>query len=119
MSLILLFTSVTFAVIGQLLLKFATKKTGVLTLTTNTVNTIKKIIGNKFIVLGVLSYGISALIWLVVLSKLDLSLAYPLVSSSYILIAILSRIFFNEKVSKLRWLSIIIITIGVILLSIA
>ena len=117
MSLILLFTSVTFAVIGQLLLKYATTKTGELHLTKDTKNSLIKIISNKFIILGVGSYGLSALLWLIVLSKMDLSLAYPLVSSSYILVALASKIFFNEKISKLRWISIIIIMLGVILLS--
>ncbi|MBS3108740.1 EamA family transporter [Candidatus Woesearchaeota archaeon] len=117
MSLALLFTSVVFSVTGQLLLKYATTKTGELHLTKNTFNTLIKIFTNKFIILGLTSYVISAMLWLIVLSRLDLSFAYPLASSSYILIAITSKVFFKEKISKLRWLSIIIIMLGVVLLS--
>lgn len=117
MSLPLVFISIAFSVTGQLLIKHGMNKTGKLYLTKDTVNTLKKIITSKFVILGLASYIISALIWLVVLSKLPLSLAYPLVSSSYILIAIFSKVFFKEKISGLRWLSMVIIIIGIVILS--
>ncbi|MBS3095350.1 EamA family transporter [Candidatus Woesearchaeota archaeon] len=117
MSLILLFTSIIFSVAGQLLIKHGMNKSGKLYLTKEPLVSIKKIITNKFVVLGFMSYGISAIVWLIVLNKMPLSLAYPLVSSSYILIAIFSTLFFKEKIPSLRWLSMAIIIIGIILLS--
>lgn len=117
MSLQLVFISIFFAVSGQLFIKHGMNKLGKLYLTRDTINTIIKIATNKFVIIGFASYGISVPIWLVVLNKLDLSLAYPLVSSSYILIALFSKAFFKERISKLRWLSMAIIIIGVILLS--
>jgi len=117
MSLTLLFTSIFFSVIGQLLLKHGMNKTGKIYLTKDPAGSVIKMIKNKFVVLGFLSYAISSAIWLIVLSRLELSLAYPIVSSSYIFIAIFSKVFFKEKIPILRWISMVIIIIGIILLS--
>lgn len=117
MSITLALVSIVFSVTGQLLIKHGMNKTGKLYLTKDTINTIKKIITSKFVIFGFLSYVISAFIWLIVLNKLDLSVAYPLVSSSYILIAVSSKLLFKEKIPKLRWLAMVIIMMGVILLA--
>ena len=117
MELTLVFISIALSVVGQLLIKHGTNKTGELHLTNNIIGTVKKIAMNKFVVLSFFCYGLSAAVWLVVLNKLDLSLAYPLASSAYVFIAIFSRAFFDEKISKLRWLSIAVILLGIILLA--
>lgn len=74
---------------------------------------------NVFVILGFLFYGLSSLLWLVVLSKLDLSYAYPIISFSYVLVALASVIFLGEKVSKERWISIALITFGVVLVGLS
>ncbi len=117
MALSLVFTSIALSVVGQLLIKHGTNKTGQLHLGSNLFGTLGKIATNKFIVLSFMMYGLSAAVWLLVLKKLDLSLAYPLASSSYIFIAVFSKVFFKEKISKLRWLSMVIIILGIVLLA--
>lgn len=74
---------------------------------------------NIFVILGFLFYGVSSLLWLVALSSLDLSYAYPIISFSYVLVALASMVFLGEKVSQKRWLSIALITIGVILVGLS
>ena len=76
---------------------------------------VKTLAKEKFVVIGLSIYLISVVLWLIVLSKVDLSYAYPTLSISYVLTALLSRSFFKENVSKFRWLSIIIISIGVVM----
>lgn len=54
--------------------------------------------------------------WIVALRRIDLSLAYPSVSLSYGLIAVVSRVFFAEHIGGLRWLGIAFIILGVALM---
>jgi multidrug transporter EmrE-like cation transporter len=66
--------------------------------------------------LGILLYILSAALWLVVLSQAEVSFAYPLVGTGYILVAILSKIFFNETLTFLKILGIILIAAGAYLI---
>jgi len=72
-----------------------------------------------FLWLGLLSVVLTFVIWSTVLSKIDLSVAVPIASFSYILIPLVSIIFLQEKISVLRWLGVFFILIGVIFVSLS
>jgi multidrug transporter EmrE-like cation transporter len=67
------------------------------------------------VLLGFGCYGLSTVLYLQVLAKLELSLAYPTVSLGYVLVIVLSRVFFKEAVSAMRWMAVMIICFGVVL----
>ena len=73
-------------------------------------------VGNGFVILGFLCYLISAASWLVILSRVELSLAYPLISIGYILVVILSKYLFDEPVTSLRIAGTLLVCVGVFLL---
>ena len=56
-------------------------------------------------------------LWLLGLQKLDLSYAYPLVAFGYVLVNILSALFFHESVNRDRWIAVGVIGIGVMLIA--
>ena len=58
-------------------------------------------------------YAISNVGWLVVLSRLNLSVAYPFLASLYIFLPIFSMLFLSETLSTQHWAGIIVIGIGV------
>ena len=58
-------------------------------------------------------YAISNVGWLVVLSRLNLSVAYPFLASLYIFLPILSMLFLSETLSTQHWAGIVVIGIGV------
>lgn len=70
-----------------------------------------------FLWFGLLSVVIVFVIWSTVLSKIDLSVAVPVASFSYILIPLVSILFLHEKISALRWVGILFILAGVIFVS--
>jgi drug/metabolite transporter (DMT)-like permease len=72
---------------------------------------------SPFLWLGLASVFLTFVIWSSVLSKIDLSIAVPIASSSYILVPLASIIFFHETLSFLRWIGIFFIIAGVILVS--
>ena len=79
----------------------------------------RKLAFNFFIVLGFVCYGLSMLLWLVILSKLDLSYAYPMASLGYFFVALASYFIFKEKISWQRWVAIGIIIFGVVLVGLS
>jgi multidrug transporter EmrE-like cation transporter len=101
---------------AQVLIKRGTLQTGGFVFS-KFLETFPKVIFNPFIFLGLTVLGIGFLFWVQALSKLDLSLAYPAVASAYVIVTILSAVIFSEVISPLRWLSLGIIVLGVILLS--
>jgi drug/metabolite transporter (DMT)-like permease len=112
--------SLVLSIAGQLLLKKGMNRVGqVSLLNSNVLKTIFKMLTNPFVVVGGFVFVASLALWLVVLSNLDVSYAYPIVSINYALIALASKFFFKEKVSKLRWVSIFVICMGVVLVSLS
>lgn len=71
---------------------------------------------NRFVILGFLSYLISAASWLIILSRMDLSFAYPMISVGYIIVVILSKLIFDEPVTTLRIAGTLFVCFGVFLL---
>jgi len=72
---------------------------------------------------GIALYMGAAVIWLTVLSKADVSFAYPIIALSYVLAALLAKFFFpiigmeSESIGILRWVGILMIIGGVFLVA--
>ena len=62
-------------------------------------------------------YAASVILWIVVLSKVEVSFAYPLLSIGYVVVALVGWRFFGESLSAIRFVGIVIICIGVYLIS--
>lgn len=59
------------------------------------------------------SFVIATGLWLVGLSRMEISYAFPLLSMGYPIVAVLSMLFLKERVTPARWIAILIITAGV------
>lgn len=70
-----------------------------------------------FVLLGVSIYGISLIIWLFIISKVDLSFAYSLVALTFVFLLLFSRIFLHENISLLRAIGAALIILGIIFVS--
>ncbi|MBS0451837.1 MAG: EamA family transporter [Proteobacteria bacterium] len=69
-------------------------------------------------ILGGLScYVVSVVAWIVALSRVDVSVAYPMLSIGYVVNALLAWWLFGEAVSLQRWLGIAVIIFGVVLVA--
>lgn len=116
LSLILL--SIVIAVAGQLCLKWGMMEIGFINLNIReTPLLLLKALISPYILLGLVLFFSSALSWLLVLSRVALSYAYPMVSIGYALTAILSWALFKENISLTRILGILVVCFGVILIS--
>jgi len=79
----------------------------------------KVVFSSPFFWIGLLSLILMFIIWSTILTKIDLSIAVPVASFSYILVALVSIIFLYEKVTLLRWFGIFLILVGVIFVSVS
>ena len=99
---------------AQLLLKAGTNALGVITLTRETwFDTLWRMGTQGHFVVGVAMYMVSLLVWIMGLSRVPVSIAYPMLSLGYIVNAIAAHYLFGEAVSMSRWLGIGFIVLGV------
>ena len=77
----------------------------------------KAVFSSPFFWIGLLSLILMFIIWSTILSKIDLSVAVPIASFSYILVALVSILFLHETISLMRWIGIFLILGGVIFVS--
>lgn len=79
-----------------------------------TLSTAITVLTNKFVLSGFLLYGLGAVIWLGVLSKWDVSKAYPLVGLGFIFTVAIG-LMIGEHVTPTRLVGVTLISIGVFL----
>src|SRR4030043_1474586 len=97
---LILFVSILTAVVGQFLLKKGITILGPQELDLKTIwFLIKSIFTNFYIFFGLVCYGLSFLFWLLVISKIKLSEAYPALSLMYIFVILGSHFIFKESIS--------------------
>lgn len=111
-------TGVSLNALAQLLLKAGTNAVGVIHLTTeNWFSTGVKLATQLPIIGGLTCYVISVVVWIVALSRVDVTIAYPMISLGYIINALGAWYFLGEAVSAQRLLAIGVIIVGVVLLT--
>ena len=119
-SLILLIVSVLLGVLGQLLLKMGMNEVAPLKLEGGLGGLFQlgiRVFGNLKVLGGFAVYGISSLFWITVLSKINLSLAYPMLALNYVLVPLTANLFLSEQIPPLRWLGMGVIIVGVVIIS--
>ena len=107
---LLLLVAILFGVAGQVLLKHGMSRRPEFRL-----SDFWSLARDVHILAGFCCYGIGTLLYFQVLARLDLSLAYPTVSLGYVLVIVMSRLLFKESVTFRRWVAVLVICIGVVL----
>ncbi len=103
---------------AQLLLKAGTNAVGAIHLTMdNWFATGVKLATQLPIIGGLSCYVLSVVVWIIALSRVDVSVAYPMVSLGYIVNALGAWYFLGEAVSLQRMLAMVVILLGVGLLA--
>ncbi len=72
---------------------------------------------NWYLLGGMLCYAVSIITWMVVLSRVNVSLAYPFLSVGYIITAVLAYFILNEPLTLQKMIGIAVICLGVIILT--
>lgn len=112
----LILGSLAFAIAGQLLLKLGMQRvTASLGQGAAAAATLTRAALQPYVLAGLVGYGASAALWILVLSKAPLSLVYPFAGLTFIGVFIVSWLFLGEAITPVRWIGMLIIVGGVTL----
>jgi multidrug transporter EmrE-like cation transporter len=113
-DLALVLTGVLLNATAQLLLKAGSRAiAGVSFNVANTWTLAERIALNPPILAGLALYAVSVVFWILALSRVDVSIAYPMLSIGYIVTALAGWLLFSEALSAPRVAGILIIIVGV------
>ena len=120
-NLVVLSLIVLFEVVGNTFLSFGMRSLGPihLTQTASLLAAGPKVATNPWVLLGVSFLIGYFIVFLVALSRLDLSYVLPMTAVSYVLTAFFATGFLGESVSLPRWLGTLAISIGVVLVNLS
>jgi multidrug transporter EmrE-like cation transporter len=112
-------TGVLLNAVAQLLLKAGTNAIGgAIHLTmSNWFETFVKVVTQLPILGGLACYALSLVVWIMGLSRTDVTIAYPMLSLGYVVAALGAWLFLGEAVPPQRLLAIGVIMVGVALLA--
>ncbi len=113
----ILFTVMTNAV-AQVLLKYGMINLGPISFSADTIiQRVFQIVFNPWVFAGLFMFVISMASHLFVLSKVDLSFAYPFLSLAYVVVAVIAWALFKEELGTYKIAGIAFIMVGTILIA--
>lgn len=113
-NILLIITSIVMGAVGQILLKVGASRLDNVTMT---ISGLLNIARNYYILIGLVLFGSSFLLWVKVLTKNDLSYVYPMVSLSYVIIILASKFLFNEPFTTNKIIGVAAIISGVFIIN--
>ena len=99
---------------GQVLMKFGLTKAGDFSWSWSYFY--RLLFNWQFICCGI-CYGVGSVLWMYIIKKFPFSMAYPMISLSYVMGMIAAIIFFHEQVSLIRWVGVFLILTGCVLIA--
>jgi len=120
-SLALVLANVLVGAIGQLMLKVGMTQVGRIGAeqASHPAETLMRIFTTPFILLALPLYGVGMILWLAAISRLDLSFAYPILALAFALNPLLAWVLLGEQIPWQRWVGILVVCIGVVIISLS
>ncbi|MFP7571815.1 hypothetical protein [Marivita sp. S2033] len=112
----LVFASVTLSALGQTAFKIGVGR-ATLAPDANVLAKSASLIFSPMVLAGLALYGIGTVFWLFALRQLDLSLAYPFVAMSFVMVAASGMIFLGEPVQATRLFGLGLIVLGLLVMA--
>ncbi len=116
----LVLTGVLLNAVAQLALKASVSDTGIIQFDLQSLlSSAGTLLTNLWLWVGLICYGVSVVVWILALSRVDVSIAYPMLSIGYIVNAVAASHLFNEPLGlgKVIGIGIGIIIVGVYVLA--
>ena len=110
----LLLISILAGVFGQFFLKLGASKLGKVEMG-NALNHILSIVTTPELLVGLTCYALGAIVYILVLTRVNLSVAAPAISLSYIFSVLLGHFWFRESIVLTQLIGLAAISLGVIL----
>ncbi len=119
-ALLLLLPAILFSTTGELLFKIGMNRIGGFEFSPASIRAVlPRILLNPFIWIGFIGFGMGAVFWLAVLSRVPLSIAYPILALSYFVVVVEAWLFLHERVTWKRLVGVGIIVAGVVVVGLS
>lgn len=119
-ALLLLIPAILLSTTGELLFKIGMNRIGSFDFSPASIRAVlPKILLNPFIWIGFSGFGLGAVFWLAVLSRVPLSIAYPILALSYFVVVVEAWLFLRERVTWKRLVGVAIIVAGVVVVGLS
>ncbi len=120
-ALMWLLPAMLFSTTGELFLKRGMTEVGSFDFASisTIVPTFIKILSNPYIWVGFIGFMGGSVFWLSVISRVPLSLAYPMLALSYVIVVVESWIFLGEGLHPLRIIGSVVVGVGVALVGLS
>lgn len=117
MTILLVLASILLSAVAQVVLKFGmtTGQVRAAIESKDVHQTIPAIATSPYILIGMTAFGLSALLWLFVLSRIPLSTAYPMMALGIVLTVLAGRFLLLEPISASKAVGVGLIIVGVVL----
>lgn len=103
-----------FLVVSQVFLKLAMTRMGAFRFSREF---LKEVLGNWQLACSGISIAVATLLWMYILRRFEFSMAYPMISISYIFGMLVAVFLFHETVPLTRWIGVFLIIAGVVLVA--
>jgi len=114
----LLLIGILFSVSGELMLKHGMNKVGTLSLNpTLFISSLVRTFTTPYVLAGFALVFCGSIFWLAVISRIQLSIAYPMLSLSYVIALLASWRLFGEQPTATKLVGVVIIVLGVVVIS--
>lgn len=70
----------------------------------------------RWLGLAILALGSSMALWLMVLQRVPVGIAYPMLSLNFIWVTLAAKTFWHERIAAYHWLGVTLIMVGIFLL---
>jgi multidrug transporter EmrE-like cation transporter len=116
-DLALILISVALNAAAQIFIRAGMLKIGNVTTGSSLVNALPSMVTSWQLWLAIVSYGFSMVLWMMALSKFEVSFAYAFLALGFVLVTLCGWFFFNENINAFRIAGIALICLGVFLVS--
>ena len=118
-SVALILTGVALNATAQLLLKAGAIAAGPIELEMSSLSGLRALLLSGWVLSGLACYAVSVLAWILALSRVEVSVAYPMLSLGYVVTAVAGWMLFDETMTPLRVAAIGVIIVGVCMLAVS
>jgi drug/metabolite transporter (DMT)-like permease len=117
MDILLILSSVLLNAGGQLLMRKGMLCIGEVSSVYSLMKVLPQMVTSIYLWLSLFSYGVSIIIWMIVLSRVEVSFAYAFSSLGYIFVMFMSMLLLKEHLSIMRIIGVGIVSLGIILVT--
>ena len=116
-TLLIVLISITLSAVAQVTMKYGVSQPDIQRNLAEPITVLGYLATNGYVLAGLSLYGISAVFWLFVLARLDVTVAYPFIGIGFLLTMVFGAMALGEPIGALRIIGTLLVVTGVALVA--